>query len=132
MTTPTSFDLPKAVSRMWTKQNIFHEIGHKIKYRCWCKCQQNMPTEQCQFEKEIFHWKKRYFGITIILLMYQSAILYKYKQNITFNVINLLKYIQKRKIHEETRGGSLFHGGSIFYYSILTPGSRSYAGQYPL
>ena len=52
------FHLPKAINKMWTKQNIFHENGHKIKYWCWCKCQQNMPTEQCQYEKEIFHWKK--------------------------------------------------------------------------
>ena len=58
MTPTTSFHLPKAVSRTWTKQNVFHEIGNKIKYWCWCKCQQNMPTEQCQFEKEIFHWRK--------------------------------------------------------------------------
>ena len=57
--TPPPPHLPKAVSRMWPKQNIFHEIGHKIKHWCcWCKCQKNMPTEHCQFEKEIFHWKK--------------------------------------------------------------------------
>ena len=45
----------------------------------------------------------------------------------------ILKYIQKRKIHEETRGGSLFHRGeSLFYYSILTPGSLFCAGQYSI
>ena len=56
----------------------------------------NMPTEQCQFEKEIFHWKKKYYGITIILLMYQSAMLYKYKQIITFNVINTQIHTKKK------------------------------------
>ena len=61
-----------------------------------------MPTEQYQFEKEITG--KKYYGITIILLMYQSAKLHKYKQNITLNV-GIQKGIQKRKIHEETRGG---------------------------
>ena len=64
-------------SRMWTKQNVFHEIGHKIKYWCRCKCQQHMPFEQCQFSLEK--------GI-----------------NKTFPSMGLiLKYIKKRKIHKE-------------------------------
>ena len=101
---------------MWTKQNVFHEIGHKIKYWCWCKCQQNMPTEQCQFEKEIFHWI--FYGITIILLMYQSTMLHKYKQNITFNVINTQTHT-KKKNPWINKGWVIFpQEGSIFY---LTP-----------
>ena len=105
------FYLPKAVSRMWTKQNIVHEIGHKIKHWCWCKCQQNMPTEQCQFEKKIFHWKK---CITIILLMYQSAMLYKYKQNITFNVINTQIHTKKKKSMKKQGAGHFSIGGGKF------------------
>ena len=31
-----SFPLHKAVSS--TKHNVSHEIGHEIKYWCWCKC----------------------------------------------------------------------------------------------
>ena len=128
---PTSFHLPTAVSRTWTRHIFSHEIGHKIKYWFWCKCQQNMPTEQCQFEKEIFPWK-RYYGITIILLMYQSAMLHQYINKTLPSMSLILKYIQKRKIHEETRGGSFFHRGSIFYYSILTPRLHFYAGEYSI
>ena len=39
---------------------------------------------------------KKFYGITIILLMYQSAMLYKYKQNITFNVINTQIHTKKK------------------------------------
>ena len=38
----------------------------------------------------------------------------------------ILKRIQKRKIHQETKGGS------FYYYSILTLGSLFYAGQYSI
>ena len=54
-----------------------------------------MPIDQCQFEKEVFTGKQ-YYGVTIILLMYQSAMLYKYKQIITFNVINTQIHTKKK------------------------------------
>ena len=41
--------------------------------------------------------------------MYQSEMLHKYQQNITFNVINT--QIHTKKIHAETRGGLFFHRG---------------------
>ena len=75
-----------------------------------------MPTEQSQFKKEIFHWKKVLYGTTIILLMYRSAMLHKCKQNITFNTYKKEKSMKKN-------GWVIFprEGGSIFYYSILPP-----------
>ena len=118
---PLFIILLKAVSRMWTKQNVFHEIGDEIKYWCCCKCQHNIPTSIVSL-KRIFFTGKKYYGITIILLMYQSAMLHKYKQNITFNVINTQIYT-KNINPWRNKGWVIFHReGSIVYYSILTPG----------
>ena len=45
---------------------------------------------------------------------------HKYKQNITFNVINSQIHIQKRKLTKKYGVGHFSIGGSIVYYIILT------------
>ena len=128
---PTSFHLPTTVSRTWTKQNVFHEIGHKIKYWCWCKWQTICSLSSVCLKRRSFTGKK-YVGTTIILLMYQSAMLHKYKQNVTFNVINTPITYKKEKPMKKQGVGHFSIWGSIFYCSILTPGSLFYAGQYSI
>ena len=104
--------LPKAVSRMWPKQNIFH-VGHKIHW-CWCKCHKICPLSSVSLKSRSFTGKK-YYGITIILLMYQSAMLYKYKQNITFYVINTQIHTKKKNPGRNKGRVTFPYGGSIFY-----------------
>ena len=53
--------------------------------------------------------------------MYQSAMLHKYKQNVTFNVINTQIIYIKEKPMKKQGVGNFSIGGSIFYYSILNP-----------
>ena len=53
------------------------------------------PLSNVSLKKRFFTGKK-YYGITIILVMYQSAMLHKYKQNITFNVINTQIHVVHR------------------------------------
>ena len=85
-----------------------------------------MPIEHCQFKKEIFNWKTvLWHNNNIINVSIKVECCIKINKTL-LSMWLLLKYIHKIKIHKETRGGS------IFYYSILTPGSLFYTGQYTI
>ena len=62
------------------------------------------PLSSVSLKRRSFTGKK-YVGITIILLMYQSAMLHKYKQNVTFNVINTqITYIKEKPMKKQGVG----------------------------
>ena len=77
-----------------------------------------MLIEQCQFEKEIFHWKTVLWHDNNIINV-SSVMLHKYKQNITLNVIHTQIYAKKLTNHKETWGGSIFYGGEGQFYIIV-------------
>ena len=58
--------------------------------------------------------------------------LHKYKPNVTFNVINTQIIYVKEKPMKKQGVDHFSIGGSIFYYSILNPGSFLYTGQYSI
>ena len=81
------------------------------------------PLSSASLKRRSFTGKK-YNDIMIILLMYQSAMLYKYKQNITFNFINTQTHTKKKQGAGNFDPRVTFLRGSIFY---LKPGRASKA-----